>query len=165
MTDAPEPFHRLVGQLDYSMFIVTATAAAGGERAGCLVGFATQTSIDPPRFLVCISRRNRTHEVAGRASALAVHFVPADADDLVELFGSHSGHEVDKFAETPWREGPDGAAILAACPNWFVGRVIERRALGDHTGYLLEPVTARYERPEEEFPFHRAKRFPPGREA
>ena len=163
MTDATEPFHRLVGQLDYSMFIVT--TLADGEPAGCLVGFATQTSIDPPRFLVCISRRNRTHEVAARASALAVHFVPADAEDLVQLFGSRSGHEVDKFARAQWRRGPEGAAILAACPNWFVGRVVERRAFGDHTGYLLEPVAAHYERPEAEFPFHRAKRYPPGREA
>ena len=165
MTDAAEPFHRLVGQLDYSMFIVTATGAVGAERAGCLVGFATQTSIDPPRFLVCLSRRNRTYEVAEHARALAVHFVPADADDLVALFGSRSGHEIDKFVQTPWRRGPEGAAILAACPNWFVGRVVERRALGDHTGYLLEPVAANFEGSEDEFPFHRAKRFPPGREA
>lgn len=165
MTGVAEPFHRLVAQLDYSMFIVTATGPAGGEPAGCLVGFATQTSIDPPRFLVCISRRNRTHEVAQHAGALAVHFVPADADDLVELFGSHSGYDVDKFVETPWRRGPEDAPILAACPNWFVGRVVERRVLGDHTGYLLEPVAANFDRSQEEFPFHRAKRFPPGREA
>jgi flavin reductase (DIM6/NTAB) family NADH-FMN oxidoreductase RutF len=163
MTSTTDPFHALVGQLDYSMFIVT--TSAGGEHAGCLVGFATQSSIDPPRFLACISRRNRTHEVAARASGLAVHFVPADAAELVELFGSRSGHEVDKFAEADWRPGPEGLPILAGCPNWFVGRVLERRVLGDHTGYLLEPVAAHYERPEHEFPFHRAKRFAPGREA
>ncbi len=163
MSDATDAFDALVGQLDYSMFIVT--ASAGGERAGCLVGFATQSSIDPPRFLACISRRNRTHEVAAHAAVLAVHFVPADAAELVELFGSHSGHEVDKFAQADWRPGPEAAAILDACPNWFVGRVVERRGLGDHTGYLLEPVAARCERSEEQFPFHRAKRYPPGREA
>lgn len=158
-----DAFHKLLGQLDYSMFIVTTNAAS--ERSGCLVGFASQVSIDPPRFLACISRRNRTHEVAERATALAVHFVPAHAEELVELFGSRSGHDVDKFAATDWRSGPEGMPILAGCPNWFVGRVLERRALGDHTGHLLEPVAASYERPGDEFPFHRAKRFAPGREA
>lgn len=158
-----DAFHELLGQLDYSMFIVTTNAA--GERSGCLVGFASQVSIDPPRFLACISRRNRTHEVAERATALAVHFVPASAEELVELFGSRSGHDVDKFAAADWRPGPEEMPILAGCPNWFVGRVLERRVLGDHTGYLLEPVAASYERPEDEFPFHRAKRFAPGREA
>ncbi len=42
--------HALVTEIDYPMFIVT--AAAGGRRAGCLVGFTTQCSIHPPRFLI-----------------------------------------------------------------------------------------------------------------
>ena len=54
-------FDSLVGDLDYPMFIVT--ACADGERAGCLIGFATQASIDPSRFLVCLSHNNRTYEV------------------------------------------------------------------------------------------------------
>src|SRR4051794_41781759 len=59
--------HELIDELDYPMFIVT--VAAGGERAGCLVGFATQCSINPPRFLVCLSDKNRTFRVEiGRAS-------------------------------------------------------------------------------------------------
>lgn len=51
-------FDTLIGSLDYPMFIVT--TAAGDDVAGCLVGFATQTSIDPPLVLVCLSRANRT---------------------------------------------------------------------------------------------------------
>jgi hypothetical protein len=57
--DAARTFHALVGGLEYPMFIVT--ARAGGEPLGCLVGFATQTSIRPPRFLVCLSHNNRTY--------------------------------------------------------------------------------------------------------
>ena len=69
--------HRLVSALDYPMFIVT--VAAGDERAGCLVGFATQCSIDPPRFLVCISDKNRTFRVARDADTMVVHLVPEEA--------------------------------------------------------------------------------------
>ena len=43
-------FDAFVGGLDYPVFVVT--AAHGEERSGCLVGFATQASIDPPRMLV-----------------------------------------------------------------------------------------------------------------
>jgi flavin reductase (DIM6/NTAB) family NADH-FMN oxidoreductase RutF len=70
-------FEQLVAQLNYQMFIVT--TAAGDETAGCLIGFATQTSIHPPRFLVGLSRRNRTFRVACEAETIVVHFVPADA--------------------------------------------------------------------------------------
>jgi flavin reductase (DIM6/NTAB) family NADH-FMN oxidoreductase RutF len=57
--DAGGTFNALVGNLEYPMFIVT--ARADGEPLGCLVGFATQTSIDPPRFAVCLSHNNRTY--------------------------------------------------------------------------------------------------------
>lgn len=42
---AEDSLEALTAALDYPMFVVT--VAAGGERAGCLVGFATQCSIDP----------------------------------------------------------------------------------------------------------------------
>jgi flavin reductase (DIM6/NTAB) family NADH-FMN oxidoreductase RutF len=131
-------FNRLVGELDYPMFI--ATTSADGERAGCLVGFATQCSIDPPRFLVCLSEKNRTYRVACRADALAVHFVPASAGHLAELFGSQTGDEVDKFAHCAWHEGPAGLPILTECDNWFAGTILARHPLGDHTGFLLTPI-------------------------
>src|SRR5215218_9524111 len=104
------------------MFIVT--ACADGERSGCLVGFATQTSIDPGRFLVCLSRSNRTYRVGCAAELLGVHFVPAQEAGLAELFGGETGDEVDKFARCEWRPGPSGTPLLAACPNRFVGRVL-----------------------------------------
>src|ERR671936_316129 len=89
-------FAELVSQLDYAMFIVT--TAAGGELAGCLVGFASQVSIHPPRFLVGLSVKNRTYRVAAGADVLVVHFVPEQAEDLAALFGGETGDEVDKFA-------------------------------------------------------------------
>ena len=56
--DVRATFNTIVGHLEYPMFIVT--ARFGEERLGCLVGFATQASIDPPRFAVCLSHTNRT---------------------------------------------------------------------------------------------------------
>src|SRR5919206_1451473 len=104
--DVSSTFGALVGQLEYSMFIVT--VRAGDELAGCLVGFGCQSSIDPPRFLTCLSRRNHTYRVAMSAPELAVHFVPRQADALVQLFGGCTGDVVDKFARCAWKSGPAG---------------------------------------------------------
>src|SRR4051812_28760493 len=145
------------------MFIVT--TAAGDDRAGCLIGFATQASIDPSRFFVCLSDKNRTYRVARGATHLAVHFVPAEREDLAELFGGETGDEVDKFARTGWRPGPSGVPLLDGCANRFVGRILERVTLGDHVGHLLEPVAVEYGTQGDEFTFHRARQIEPGHEA
>ena len=155
-------FNSLVGDLDYPMFIVT--ACADGERSGCLIGFATQASIDPSRFLACLSHKNRTYRVAVGAELLAVHFVPREREDLVELFGGETGDDVDKFAHCAWHDGPEGLPILERCERWFVGRVVDRLDAGDHELFLLEPVAASAGH-EEDFTFHRAKRIEPGHPA
>jgi flavin reductase (DIM6/NTAB) family NADH-FMN oxidoreductase RutF len=135
-----DEFSDLVGELDYPMMIVT--AAARGERAGCLVGFATQCSIDPPRFTVWISRKNHTFRVAGDAGVLAVHFLSESDRALAELFGGMTGDDVDKFARCRWREGPGGAPVLEDCVRWFAGEVAERFPTEDHVGFLLAPIVA-----------------------
>ena len=153
-------FDSLVGDLDYPMFIVT--ACADGKRSGCLIGFATQASIDPSRFLVCLSHKNRTYRVAQGAELLGVHFVPEEQAEVAELFGGETGDEVDKFARCAWRPGPGGTPLLDDCPNRFVGRVLERVDAGDHDVFLLEPVAGERQAEEEELTFHRAKRIEPG---
>ena len=158
-----EAFERLVGELDYPMMIVT--VASGVERGGCLVGFTTQASIDPPRFSVCLSNKNRTFRIAREADHLGVHFLAADDEDLAELFGAETGDEVDKLARTEWRPGPEGVPLLERCRDRFVGRILDRREAGDHWWFLLEPVWAEHEESIRPFPFHRAKRLEPGHEA
>ena len=162
MTSTEASFDELVAQLDYSMLIVT--TAADGERAGCLIGFATQTSIHPPRFLACLSIKNHTFRVAQRAAVLIVHFVGVDDQALAELFGGRTGDEIDKFALVDWRPGPHGAPVITALHNWFAGRILHRYDFGDHHGFLLEPIDGEAERGEETLTFHRAKRIEPGHE-
>ncbi|MBB1253263.1 flavin reductase [Streptomyces sp. OF3] len=129
----------LTDLLDYPVYVVTARGAAG-ETAGCLVGFASQCSLEPVRFTVWLSRVNHTHRVAGTASHLAAHLLAPDQRQLAELFGGRSGDEVDKFAGLPWRPGPGGAPILRQATAWFVGRVLGRFDGGDHEAFLLDPV-------------------------
>ncbi|GAA1810612.1 flavin reductase family protein [Luedemannella flava] len=127
-------FDRFTGQLDYPMFVLTVPGS------GCLIGFATQCSIDPPRFLACLSKANHTYRAAARALAVAVHRLgPAD-HDLAELFGTETGDEVDKLARCAWRPGPHGVPLLDRCPAWLVGEIDSRVDLGDHEGLLLRPI-------------------------
>ncbi len=138
-TPGSATFESVVSLLNYPMFVVT--TAAAGHRAGCLVGFTSQTSINPPKFLVGLSRKNHTFEVAQRADHLAVHLLPRDELAVAELFGGKTGDSTDKFTQCAWHPGPEGLPILDAAAAWFVGRVTRRFDVGDHVGHLLEPVS------------------------
>jgi flavin reductase (DIM6/NTAB) family NADH-FMN oxidoreductase RutF len=162
MSSEHTEFDRLMSLLDYPLFIVT--TAAGEERAGCLIGFASQVSIHPPRFLACLSVKNHTYRVAVRASVLVVHLVPAQAGRLAVLFGGKTGDEVDKFAGCDWNPGPEGVPVLSELENWFAGRILGRSDLGDHCGFLLEPIEGQARRSASQFTFRRAKWIEPGHE-
>ena len=125
---------------DYPLYVVTTQAA--GHRDGCLVGFATQTSIDPVRLLVCLSRANATTRTAKQASHLAVHQLTSSQHELARLFAEESGDWTDKFSRCEWRPGPHDTPVLESCAAWLVGRVIDTLDLGDHVGFLLEPTAA-----------------------
>jgi len=147
MADPSATFLELAGSLDYPLFIVT--AAEGERREGCVIGFATQCSFHPARFLACLSRENRTYRFALGVDVLAVHLVPRARAGLAELFGGETGDEIDKFARCAWHPGPRGLPILDGCTSWFAGAICERLDLGDHVGFLLEPLEVQFAPGEE----------------
>ncbi|MEA2190767.1 MAG: hypothetical protein QOI73_888 [Solirubrobacteraceae bacterium] len=162
MNEGNKTAGELLSSLNYPLFIVT--AAQGERREGCIIGFATQTSVHPGRFLACLSRENRTLRLAQEVDALAVHVVPREQRALVELFGGETGDEIDKFARCDWSPGPRGLPILAGCPSWFAGEILSRHDLGDHEGYLLDPFEACHE-PGELLYFQDVKDLEPGHPA
>jgi flavin reductase (DIM6/NTAB) family NADH-FMN oxidoreductase RutF len=155
-------FAKLMSALDYPMCVVT--TAVDGERAGCLVGFGTQTSIHPPRFLTCISVKNHTYAVAQRASALAVHFLSDEPREreLAGLFGGETGDDTDKFERARWHDGPGGVPFLDDIPNRFAGRILDRFELGDHVGFLLAPIETDTASGFDELGFQETKGIEPG---
>ncbi|MFJ9523086.1 flavin reductase family protein [Kitasatospora sp. NPDC101801] len=125
-------FDAFVSLLDYPVYVVTATT--GEERAGCLVGFANQCSLEPPRFTVWLSKANHTYRIARSAELLVVHLLPSHRHDLAELFGGETGDETDKFGRGPWSPGPNGTPVLTEALAWFAGRIEHRADWGITSG-------------------------------
>ena len=139
-----DDFGDIAAALDPALIIVT--TAVDGERAGCLVGFHGQSSMEPERYCVWLSKANHTARVAQRANHLCVQPVPEDALALAERFGTLTGDDTDKFAGLDLRQGPDGVPLLAACPAGFV---LRKHTLlddgGDHlciTGEVVDTWSA-----------------------
>ena len=134
-----EAIGELVDRADPPLYVVT--TAAAGERAGCVVGFATQASIDPPRFLVAISKANRTWQRRPRPRATS-RCICSGASGLMSSTCS-AARPVTRSTSSNSAIGPRataGVPLLDGAAAWFVGRVIERFDFGDHVGHLLQPV-------------------------
>lgn len=138
-----QAFDTIVADVHGPAYVVT--TAGGAERDGCLVGFASQCSIDPPRFVVWLSKENRTYRIALSAATLVVHLLRQGDHDLAHLFGGQTGDEIDKFEDIEWRPGPGGCPVLSRC-DWFAGSIIERVDTGDHVAFVLAPHEGQSER-------------------
>ena len=164
MRDAgTQAFEAFVSALDYSMVVVTVSRR--GQRAGCLVGFSTQCSIQPPRFVVCISKANATARIARRARDVGVHQLGAGQEDLARLFGEQSGDWADKFGSCRWHVDAHDVPVLDDAPAWFIGRVVSRVRFGDHTALVLAPVTGGRRRADAPFMLAAAKSLEAGHPA
>ena len=123
MTDATEDLTAFFDLIDYPYYVVT-VRSPDADMSGCLVGFVTQCSIDPPNFLVCISKVNHTLTVAEHSPGMGLHLLGEDQVDLARLFGEETGDVVDKFASVDWRLGTTGGvphpsrALGRRRPRW-----------------------------------------------
>jgi len=126
-------------RVDYPLYVVT-VRSPDAEMSGCLAGFVTQCGIDPPNFLVCVSKANHTLAVAERSPGMGLHLLGADQVELASLFGEETGDRVDKFASVDWRLGPTGAPLLVESAVSMEGQILGHFSVGDHEAFLMRAV-------------------------
>jgi flavin reductase (DIM6/NTAB) family NADH-FMN oxidoreductase RutF len=141
MDDSIEDLGAFFDLIDYPYYVVTARAP-DADMSGCLAGFVTQCSIQPPNFLVCISNVNHTLGVAERASGMGLHLLGAHQNSMARLFGEETGDVVDKFASVDWRLGSTGAPLLVDSAVSMEAQILGHFSVGDHEAFLVRAVRA-----------------------
>lgn len=138
-------FSTLMGSVNSAMIVVTTTA--DDDRAGCLVGYHSQSSISPQHYCFWLSKANHTYRAGLLATHFGVHFLTEDDLGLAQHFGSTSGDELDKFAELGVETGDHGVPLLSDCPNRML---VERLSIlddgGDHVCVTVRVVEAQSDR-------------------
>jgi flavin reductase (DIM6/NTAB) family NADH-FMN oxidoreductase RutF len=153
----------LVARADGAMVIVT--AAAHEQRAGCLVGFHVQCSIEPFRYAVWLSKANHTLRVALFATHFAVHFLTDQHVDVARLFGTSSGDDVDKFSQCDWHAGPAGVPLLTGIPAAVFERASFWNDASDHVCLIGVPVAVQSASRFRPLRLSEVHEFQPGHEA
>jgi hypothetical protein len=54
--------------------------------------------------------------------------------------------------------------VLDACERWFAGSILAQINLGDHVGFLLEPIDTEQSASSEQLTFQEARDIEPGHE-
>lgn len=130
----------IASALNYPMVVLT--TLSGSHPVGCLVGFSSQSSMEPFRYTVFLSVKNHTFDAVSVGSEVCVHFLASNQKDLARLFGEWSDDDIDKFDHCDWTEAPNGAPLIAGVVRWFAGPVVAHDATGDHHGFAVEPRAA-----------------------
>jgi flavin reductase (DIM6/NTAB) family NADH-FMN oxidoreductase RutF len=141
VTDGPGDLSAFFNRVDFPYYVVT-VRSPDSEMAGCLAGFVTQSSVEPPNFLVCISKENHTFGIACRSTSMGLHLLGDAQADVARLFGEETGDRVDKFASCDWRLGSTGAPMLVDSAVSMEGHVIGHFSTGDHEAFLMRGVRA-----------------------
>lgn len=116
-----------------------------GRRAVIAVAWSTPASIDPPLLVVSIGVTRASHAIMKAAREFVVN-VPSVAQlPLVEIAGTLSARDVDKFTGYGLTAEPAvnlKVPRVAECPGHIECRVVRSHACGDHTLFVGEVVGA-----------------------
>ena len=134
-----EAFEKLVSLLDYPMFVVT--TRAGDEPAGCLVGFASSGE-HPAAAVPRRTVETQSHLPGGRGCEPSCG--PLDqSGGTANWPGCSAARPATGLTNSRGAHGiraRKGLPILDDAAGWFAGAVLSRYDVGDHVGFVLEPV-------------------------
>ncbi len=121
----------------YPEGVVMVVSVDGKGRPNAMpAGWTMFTSGDPPMFAVSIAPKRYTHDLISRTQEFVATFPAEGQAQIVELCGSCSGREVDKFDCFSIQAQPssvvkppliDGSAACLEC------QVVSSLITGDHT--------------------------------
>lgn len=131
---------KALSNISYGLYVVTCND--GVKDNGLIVNTVTQVSNQPNRFAVTINKGNYSHEVIFKTKKMNVNCLSIDAPfSVFELFGFHSGRDVDKFANINPLHSSNGLTVLPKYINSYLSlEVINVVDLGTHSMFICDLV-------------------------
>lgn len=141
---------KLLGPTDriYPMpcpLVVGGTAREADAMAVAWIGIASGR---PPSISMALRKTRRTLELIRETGEFTVNLPTTAQAAVVDYFGTTSGRETDKFAQTGWTLEPSqaiGTPIIAQCPYNLECRLTHDLDLGDYALIVGEIVQSHAE--------------------
>jgi len=138
---------RALDLVPHTLIIVTAGDPENPrKRGGMTVAWGSRVSWNPPLFAISIGPSKYTYQLIEEYGAFAVHTVSKKlVDAAVNIFGSLSGRDVDKFkllGIEPVKARRVTAPIIPIAPVIMECKVVSKHIAGDHVLFIAEVVEA-----------------------
>lgn len=123
-------FRRTLGQFATGVTVVSLATENGVH--GMTANSFTSVSLDPPLLLVCVDKRNRTHQLIQENERFAINILAEDQMDISNWYAGRRDHHV----EPKWNHDVAGSPILEGAVAWLDCRLAFQYDGGDHTIYV-----------------------------
>lgn len=140
-------FHHLLHP--YPTSLVT-SCTPDGERNIIAIAWMIPVSVRPPRVAIAVRAERYSYSLIRSMDEFVINVAPYELAAQVLYCGRHSGHDVDKFAETKLRPGQARLVtppIIQECLAFIECRIVENVDLGDHR-LIVGDVVAAYVQPD-----------------
>jgi flavin reductase (DIM6/NTAB) family NADH-FMN oxidoreductase RutF len=134
MPISADEFRQCLSQWASGVTVIT-TRRPGGIHGMTASAFCS-VSLDPPLVLVCVDRRNRTHEYLQQQRCFCAHILAEGQEELSQRCAGRLGARGNELEGVPYRQGATGAPILEGCVAYLDCTVLHAHDGGDHTIFV-----------------------------
>ena len=138
MTVDPKELRRVMGHFATGVTVIT-TKDIHGAPYGLTANAFMSLSLDPPLALISVDKTAQCYGCFDASKVFAVNFLSDEQEEISRRFATKG---IDKFAGIQWREGSNGAALLAGVIGYVECRFKESHDGGDHAIIVGEIVNA-----------------------
>ncbi|WP_342664044.1 flavin reductase family protein [Peribacillus kribbensis] len=128
----------------YPGLVAIVTSRSNGTQNLMAAAWHTYLGMEPPTYGVSIGRARHTYNLIAESGVFAVNFLPAHLSEWIQLIGTTSGRDIDKFKKfgIPYQDGLQvDVPILQDAYFAYECKVTDVRTHGDHelfSGEILQ---------------------------
>ena len=129
--------------IGYGLYVITCND--GKKDNGLIVNAVTQVTSNPARIAVTISKQNYSHDVIKNTGKMNVNCLTTETPfSVFEMYGFHSGRDVDKFKNSNLERLDNGLVVLNSYINSVMSLEVEQSIeLDTHTMFICKVIEAK----------------------
>lgn len=112
------------------------TIRSGSEINGMTATAICSASLEPPLFLVCISKGWRTHEFISTEKIFSVNFLAEGQQEISELFGNPNPRKVEQLSAISRPSPTNGCPVIEGCLGYIDCEAVSIYDAADHSIFL-----------------------------